>query len=239
MNSIVCWRWKDERYGHALSPEYYNLMAAMIARHVTLPDWRFVVMTDDERGLDSSIEVRPLPSCERTAAARNPYGDKFPSCYRRLWLFSEAASRDLGGRILNIDVDAIIVRNIDHILSRTETFVGWTDPQFKWKKVAGGLYSLQTGEHTEVYDDFDPIVSPRIQKDAKMFGSDQGWMSYKLYPPPGEYTRKDGAYYAKWLPRAGRELNEEAAIIQTPGELKPWQPHARKVYPWISTHWTT
>ena len=235
MISIVSWLWHDPIYKHPLLPGYYNIMYAMLQRNITIPDWRFVVMTDDTEGFDPGIVLHALPKT-KAVPARHPFGAKFPSCYQRLWLFSDEA-RELGDRVINIDVDAVIVGNIDHILTREESFVGWTDPQFKWKKTAGGLYSLQTGAHTDVWDDFDANRSPIIAKEAGMFGSDQGWMSHKLYPPPGEYTRKDGAYYAKWLPRNGKDLNEEARIIQTPGELKPWNQHAHRAYPWMRTHW--
>lgn len=234
MVTIVTWKWHDPRYPRPLLPLYYNIMYAMLARNITLPEWRLVVMTDSVAGLDGRIETMPLPK-SKAVPARNPYGDKFPTCYQRLWLFSDEA-KVLGDRVINIDVDAIIVGNIDHMLTRTESFVGWTDPEFKWKKVAGGLYSLQTGAHTEVWNQFDPIKSPKVSKEAGMFGSDQGWMSYKLYPPPGEFTRRDGAYYAKWLPH--KQLNDEARIIQTPGDMKPWDKQAIRAYPWISTHWT-
>ncbi|MGL4557146.1 MAG: hypothetical protein ACRCV5_06565 [Afipia sp.] len=236
MITIVAWKWHDPKYGHALSPEYYNVLYAMLHRNISpTMDWRLVVIGDSRSGLSSEIDFLPLP-LSKAVPARNPFGDKFPSCYQRLWLFSQEAEL-LGPRVINIDVDAVIVGNIDHILLRSETFVGWTDPAFKWKKVAGGLYSLNTGAHTDVWDRFDPLRSPRIAKDAGMFGSDQGWMSYCLYPPPGEFTRRDGAYYAKWLPHGGKELNDEARIIQTPGDLKPWNQHAHRAYPWMRKHW--
>ena len=236
MISIVCWKWTDPAYDHPLLPEYYNIMLAMLKRHISPDiDWQFVVIGDDSQGLSMEAEFFQLPET-KADPARNPYGDKFPSCYRRLWLFSKEAEC-LGDRILNIDVDAIIVKNIDNILLREESFVGWTDPQFKWKKVAGGLYSLTAGAHTDVWDDFDPVHSPQHAKAAGCFGSDQGYMSMKLYPPPGEYTRQDGAYYAKWMPRAGRDLNDEARIIQTPGGLKPWMKQANVAYPWMHMHW--
>ena len=234
--SFVTWKWHDPSYSHPLEPEYYNILFAMLNRNIShTMDWRLVVIGDDHRGLSPEIDFLPLP-ITKADPARNPHGQKFPNCYRRLWLFSQEAEL-LGPRVINIDVDAVIVGNIDHMLTRTESFVGWTDPAFKWKKVAGGLYSLSTGSHTRVWDEFDPTRSPQVAKAAGMFGSDQGWMSYMLYPPPGEFTRADGAYYAKWLPRAGKQLNEEARILQTPGDLKPWNKHASKVYPWISTHW--
>lgn len=237
MVSLVTWMWEDKHHDRKFLPEYYNILFAMLSRHITLPEWRLVVIGDSAKGLDSGIHFEPLPAT-KAVPVRNPFGARFPSCYQRLWLFSEEAKR-LGQRVINIDVDAVIVGNIDHLLSRTENFVGWTDPQFKWKKIAGGLYSLATGTHTQVWDDFDPVTSPEVAKKTGNFGSDQGWMSHKLYPPEGRYSRSDGAYYAKWLPANGKELNDEARIIQTPGELKPWTKHSTKVYPWMRTHWRT
>jgi hypothetical protein len=236
MTNIVCWKWDDPGYvrGDKLLPEYYNILYAMLERNITLPVWDLIVPTDDTTGLNPNIVAVPQPS---SLSIRSPHGNRFPACYRRLWNFSRDAQYLFGNRFLCIDVDVIIVRNIDAMLTRPEKFVGWTDPDFKWEKIAGGLYYMQAGAHPEVWDDFDPKTSPAIAKADGRHGSDQGWISHKLYPPDASFGRKDGAWYAKWIPPGLNITPAEVKIVSTPGSEKPWHESLQTKHPWIKHHW--
>jgi hypothetical protein len=216
MVNIVCWKWDDPGYvrGDKLLPEYYNILYAMLQRNITLPKWNLIVPTDDATGLHPDIVAIPQPS---DLDIRSPHGDRFPACYRRLWNFSRD-TQDLFG-------------------TRVEKFVGWTDPDFKWKKIAGGLYFLRSGAHPEVWESFNAEESPQIAKADGRHGSDQGWISYKLYPPGASFGRKDGAYYAKWIPLGLNVPPKEVRIVSTPGGEKPWHESLQTKHPWIKNHW--
>ena len=208
-----------------------NVLAAMVDRHYR-DKHRVICITDEPEGLDSSIQAIPQPVHFEDVLQKHP---RFPSCYRRLWNFSHAAKAVLGERILAIDIDVVITGNLAPLVHRREPFVGWTDPAFGWKKVAGGLYLLRTGSRADVWDEFDPIRSPKVAAAAGCSGSDQGWMSYKLYPPP-TYSRMDGVYAIKWL-APGQALRGGVKIVSTPGDLKPWDAELQRRYPWIKEHW--
>lgn len=237
MFTFVCWKWDDPGYERKFPAAYVNILRAMLERHCSLPH-RLVCVTEDIKGLDPRIEVTPPPP-EARALARiaNPAGQRFPKCYQRLWNFSHSARALFGERFMALDIDVVITGALDPLIARTENFVGWTDPAFRWNKVAGGIYMMTAGAHPEVWEDFDPKTSPRIAKEAGCHGSDQGWISYKLYPPEGTFTRAEGVVSAKWLP-ANKPLPQGVRIVSTPGELKPWSLALQRRFPWLKQHWT-
>ncbi|WJJ93437.1 hypothetical protein [Neopusillimonas aromaticivorans] len=88
--------------------------------------------------------MMPIPAAaQKLAAFRTPEGARFPSCYRRLWMFSDEA-KCLGKRVLMTDLDVLITRNIDHLFAPRDKFVGW-QPKASWggtNRIGGGLYLL-------------------------------------------------------------------------------------------------
>jgi len=176
--------------------------------------FRFVCMTDDTKGLIDQVESMPLPDMVDIPA---PNGDLYPSCYRRLWLFSAEAAEVFPGQIVCMDIDMVICGNVTEFFNRDEDCVMWCDPDSDWLKYAGGLWMLRTGTRTHVWDNFDPIESPKITKSAGLIGSDQAWMSYCL---DGEaiWDRSHGIYKTRMLKPTDNPL-----ILQTPNnKQKPW-----------------
>lgn len=158
----------------------------------------------------------------------------FPACYRRLWLFSDAA-RLLGERIFLLDLDVVVCGDLRPLVAKPGDFVGWHDPRFGWQKIAGGVWMLRTGTHTEVWRDFDPATSPSTALRAGFSGSDQAWISYKLFPPQSYWSARDGLYKIGWV---GRELPEGARLVFTAGHSPPWLAAVQEEYPWAKRHWT-
>lgn len=235
MLSFVCWKWSRPGYQRQFPSEYVNVLRSMVARHYRRAH-RFICVTDEPDGLDSRIEAIPCPVT--FDALSSPHGSRFPSCYRRLWNFSREASAVLGERILATDIDVVITGDLEPIVDREEDFVSWSDPRFGWHKVPGGVYLLRTGSRPDVWEEFDPGVSPGIAARAGCRGSDQAWMSYKLHPVPATWSADDGLYSMKWL-APGPALVPGVRFISTPGELKPWSPLLQAKYPWIKQHWRT
>lgn len=84
------------RYG----PEYVNRLAAMVARHTTLP-YRFVCLTDDPAGV----------TCETA-----PIGTDAPGWWAKLVLFRPHPAL-VGQRVLFFDLDTVLVGSIDPLLA--------------------------------------------------------------------------------------------------------------------------
>lgn len=242
---VTCWKWRPTQPS---GPRYFdsshvNVLRAMVERNLPVPH-RFVCITDDTDGLDSRIEAVPMPP-QTFGELTNPHQHKydrarswgakkyFPSCYRRLWLFSEEA-KALGDRILALDVDVIVTGNLLPLVDRGESFVGWCDERNTKPRVAGGAYLLTTGAHTDVWTEFDPENSPRIAAGAGYSGSDQAWMSYKLCPNVATWGRADGLAKITWL---DGEPDETTRLVFTAGHSPPWDRGVQRRNPWITRFW--
>lgn len=109
--TVVSWKWKGpvERYPAVM----WNVLRNMFERHLHVPH-RFVVITDDTRGLDPRIEAVPdWPE------------NRLPRCYRRLKIFDPAMRDVLGPRFLHCDVDCVLVGDVTPLVERPEPFVLW------------------------------------------------------------------------------------------------------------------
>jgi len=216
----------------------------MVERHLPIPH-RFICITDDTDGLDPRIEALPLPPLTFDGLV-NPHQHKydrarswgskkyFPSCYRRLWLFSEEA-KALGSRVLALDVDLIVTGSLLPLVERKEAFIGWCDERNTKRRVAGGVYLLRTGSRKDVWETFDPETSPQLAAAAGYTGSDQAWMSYKLCPGAATWGRADGLTKITWLKG---EPDETTRLVFTSGRDPPWNRDVMRRWPWITKYWT-
>ena len=232
---FLTWLWKSPNRDFAA--QHVNVLRSMLKRHYGRHT--LICMTDCPAGLNKGVEALPLPETgyEDIPNPQNlVYPRKnFPSCYRRLWLFSEEA-RSLGDVIVNIDVDLIILQSINDLFERDATFTGWSDEEAGWNKIAGGLFMLKTGSHTEVWDKFDPETSPKVSMDAGFKGSDQAWMAYCLYPTESFWTNRDGLIKINHTPKH-RLTPPNAKIVFTNGHRPPWHVRIKTDYPWVKQHW--
>lgn len=238
--NFVTWKWRSPTAGRGFESVHVNVLRTMLARHYH-GEHKLICLTDDTAGLDPRVEALPLPitGLEHLISPERPRrigGIAFPACYRRLWLFSERA-KELGERLVCLDIDCIILRDIAPLVEREESFVGWTDHRFEWNKVAGGIFMLRTGAHPEVWDDFDPVTSPMMAKAAGNRGSDQAWLSFKLYPPPGAWDERHGIIKINWTQPRRAHAPSGARIAFTSGARPPWHPDTRRLYPWVMHHW--
>ena len=237
--TFVTWKWRGTDSARQFHSAHVNVLAAMLARHYHAPS-KLVCLTDDAQGLDSSIEAWPLPEtkADHLGPPRQGASKLFPACYRRLWLFSDEA-KALGRRICLLDIDVIILQDITALLHRKQAdFVAWCDPlSFQWNKIAGGFWMLNTGTHPEVWNDFDPETSPLLAYDAGYHGSDQSWLSLKLYPPKQYLGAKDGIVKLGWLPKNGRHPDPHIKLVFTTGVRPTWDDTLQAGCRWIRQHW--
>ena len=206
----------------------------MVARHLSQPH-RFICVADSAAGFDPAVEVLITPPEAREIGKhRSPEGQRFPSCYRRLWTFS-AAARALGERVLMIDIDLVVTRDLMPIFSMQEDFVGWR-PFRDWGRqfrFGGGIYLLTTGTRTHVWDDFAGEKSIRAARAAGYRGSDQAWLSYCLGKRnEAHWNRESGIYSIRDMSGAEHRLPADARIVQFNGKTKPWQ----SSLPWVVEH---
>lgn len=236
--TIIVWKWHAPGYRTKYNALHVNTMHAMVQRHMEAKH-RFICITDDPK----DIECETAPLWDDFNGLINPNGSHLPSCYRRLKIFSTATQEALGikpgSRVVSLDIDAVIVKKLDPILVRKDDFVAWKGiGSFNPVVYNGSLFMFTAGKVDTLWDDFDPMESPRLAKNARFFGSDQAWMSYKMtqvHGAPGLGVN-DGVFsYARDMRR--KPLNQFARIVFFNGKWKPWDPMVIEESPWVLDHW--
>lgn len=219
--------------------EHVNMMQKMFARHLTEPH-RFICIADDGTGLSPEVEFLKTPAAATAVAnMRSPEGPRFPSCYRRLWGFSEEA-RVLGDRILVLDIDVVATRDLAPITVSSHDFLGWR-PFRDWGRrlrFGGGIYLLKTGTRTKVWDEFakHPQGAINAARAAGFRGSDQAWISYKLAEKEPYWDKNSGLYSIRDL-GPDQQLPKDARLVQFNGHKKPWDYSSRDRAAWVAAHW--
>ena len=224
--------WNDVHLGdRPYAPEHVNALRIAVARHLPLPH-RFICVADSYEGFDAEVEViLTPPEAKEIGELRSPEGGRFPSCYRRLWNFSEGA-KVFGDRILCTDVDWVPTGDLAPLFDRTEDFVGWR-PLKCWGKnmrLGGGVYLLTPGTRTEVWSTFRGPPSIAEARRAGFRGSDQAWISYKLGGTAAVYGRDAGIYSIRDLDNGQQPLPTDARMVHFNGHQKMWT----SPLPWVS-----
>ena len=228
MISVVTFKWTTPGYRANFTSEHVNTLHRMVLRHYQAPH-RFICVTDDPAGLDDGIEVVPL--WDHHASVPNPTGGGRPSCYRRLKLFDPAMSEVIGERFVMLDLDCVICGDLSPLFDRPEDAVFWKSPTNEWP-YNGAMFMANTGARPQLWQDFDPIESPKLTQAAGYRGSDQAWISYKLGWNEATWTERDGVYYYGKI-RNRQSIPANAKIIFTTGGSAPWTLR----HPWVRKHY--
>jgi hypothetical protein len=242
---FVVWIWKGSRN---YAPEHVNLLHRQLQQFGN--SHSLVAVTDDTKGFDTGIEVvKTPPAAMALANLATPEKPNFPSCYRRLWMFSEEA-RCLGDVVTLIDVDLVFVRD-PKSLERPEEFVGWR-PLRTWgceNRFGGGIYQLRTGTRRHVWETFQGPKSIAQARAAGLRGSDQAWLSYCLAKTEVCWPKNSGIYSVRDLTHAPSAANArgrtimrnakplglpaDAVLVQFNGPDKCWHPNTQQRHPWL------
>ena len=141
MKNIICMKWGDK-----FGPEYVNRLYAMVEKNLTIPH-RFVCFTENAKGLNENIEVRPLPemSLDKDLPERG---------WRKLTVFQEKLA-DLEGQALFIDVDVVIKGSIDAFFEEEGEFLIIKDWDFP-KDIVGNssVFRFDIGKYPDILTNF-------------------------------------------------------------------------------------
>ncbi len=143
---------------------HVNTMFHMVKRHLHIPH-RFICITDDTKGLNRRIEAIPLWEDLK----------ELGGCYRRLKLFSKEMKSLIGERIIQCDIDTVIVDDITPLIDIDADLILYQHDQHICN---GAFWVNNAGTHSYLWEEFHPIKSPFLSKDE--VGTDQGWMKYRL-----------------------------------------------------------
>lgn len=252
---FVVWIWKGNRH---YEPEHVNHLYRQLSRQCP-GRFSLVAVTDDTSGFLPGIEVvKTPPAALALAGLQSPEKQNFPSCYRRLWMFSEEA-RALGERVMLIDVDLVFTADPAPLFDRQEDFVGWR-PLRTWGKenrFGGGIYLLRTGTKTHVWDTFKGHESIALARRSGLRGSDQAWLSYCLASTEASWPQSCGIYSVRDLTISQKKVMVRRRVVQTikhhakplglpsdalivqfngPQHEKPWTPSAKIKHAWLEQH---
>lgn len=251
--SVITCLWPGPR---DYRPAYVNALARSVRRQLSLPH-RFVCLHTgvDVDAFDTRV-VEPVafpPAAEALGRLRTPEGARFPTSYRRLWLFSGEAAEHFPGHVLLLDVDCVAVDRLEPLVERglAQDFTGWR-PSSRWGtpgRLGGGTWMLRTGAHTRVWQDFvaNPPYAIHDAAAAGYRGSDQAWLSYCLPRAPA-WSARHGIYQAQdmrirphqptppeWPLPGDDGPHGRARLVHFNGpKAKPWTvPH----WSWVAEHW--
>lgn len=238
MITFVTFKWKPTPgYRSQFTGEHVNIWGRMISRHYH-KEHRLVCVTDDPEGIDQEI-INVMPLWPDHAQLSSPHGNQrhYPSCYRRLRLFSKEAEQMFGSRIVQSDLDIVITDDITSLLDRDEDVVFWGDTA-RNTHYNGSFYLLRTGSRPQVWEQFDPFNSPAATLRLGMVGSDQAWISYVLGDGETKWTNKDGILsFRIHVKPQGTKYPTGAKIIVFHGHSNPWDLDIQKRYQWIRDHY--
>lgn len=235
MLHIITWKWTQEHYRVPYSAAHVNTLARAVTRNLKQPH-RLTCITDDPR----NVEVPTFPLWPDCGEMLNMSGAHLPSCYRRLKLFDPATQAALGvkpgERVLSLDLDVLVTGRLDPLFDRPESFVGWHVVGIQHNPVYNGsIWMLRAGQNVGVWSEFNPATSPQTTIAAGYFGSDQGWLSYRLIGAGGGWGRAEGV--TSFPREARRGVPSGARIVCFHGRRKPWEQGTWDNSPWVKRAW--
>lgn len=195
MVNVVCMKW-GAKYG----PEYVNRLYSMVKRHLQL-EFRFACFTDDGSGLDSGIEVFPLPPIHVPEAH-----DISP--WRKVALLNPELG-DLTGKTLFLDLDVIIVDDIDCFFEFSDKFTiieNWT--QLGQGIGNSSVYLFEVGAHSDVALKYEREIDTVFSE----YSNEQIFISKNI--PDKHYWPKDWCRSFKFhaIPRGLMRYLKEPSI---------------------------
>jgi hypothetical protein len=183
----------------------------MLKNNMGIP-YRFICITDRTADI-SECETYPIWEFPQVQQV------KPQNCYVRLKLFDPEIGNIFGERILNIDLDCVILKDLSPLISnhdfRAVRGVG--------APLNGSMYMLKTGTNRHVWDSWDEKTSPDIiyktkHNGRRISGSDQAWMSIQL-PGAATWGPEDGVFQYSNTTSQDR-IN--AKVVFFAGKVKPW-----------------
>lgn len=215
MLTVVTFLYRGYRRG-AYKPAHVQALARMVAEHLTLPH-RFVAIADEDVPGVETFPAWPAPEVLGVPPWR--YNN-----YRCLRLFDIA--EQFGKRLLVLDLDLLIRRNIDHLITADAFKIirGRAAPY------NSSAYLMRAGAHRHVWSSFDPLTVEKVLAQQRMpsgkrwIGSDQSWISYTI-PGAPMWDEVDGVAHIR---RASRD---NTALVYWSGAVKPWDALARMRHP--------
>lgn len=217
--TIVTWLWHGWR--PVYKAEHVNRLKARLDATMSVP-FRFVCVTDDERGL--ACDTFPLWTMPRAKIpGRLDVGQKIiPDCFVRLRMFDPGVGRLFGPRIVSMDVDCVVLKDLASLFNNDYDFIAARGYR---SHLCGSMWQLRTGTNENVWRSYDPVESPKLiagstHNGYPLSGSDQAWMS--LCMPDAPLWGEDEGVCQFMEMRPQRIIPKNARVVFFAGAVKPW-----------------
>lgn len=153
---IACVLRRSKVYTHVDVNNLFN----MVKKHVTVPH-KFVCFTDDVAGIDKDIEICKLQ-------------DNYPNWWSKIELFNPDNYKNKN--FFFLDLDTVIIKNIDHIVTTDYGFAGLRD-FYHPDRFASGLMAWSQNSRYKIYETFK-LTSKRVMSNCQ--GGDQEFIGHCL-----------------------------------------------------------
>ena len=160
--NVICIKWGDK-----FGPEYVNRLYKMVEKNLTIPH-RFVCFTDKPEGIDSGVEIRPLPALNDEGLPEK--------AWKKLGLFTDQLA-DLEGQALFLDLDIVIMRNIDAFFTVPGEFLIIKDWDFEDDIIGNSsVFRFDVKKYPDIIENFY-----KEGKDIrKRYKNEQAFLSHQM-----------------------------------------------------------
>ena len=227
------WADPDRKRDYTFTHEHVRILKSMVQRNLSIPH-KFICVTDDK--IDG-IDTIPLDWSKHVPN----------TVYLRLMMrrpdFGELINAD---RVLNLDIDMVVVGSLDSLVSRPEPSVFWRNPNFPQPGRAFYQSSIQLftpGDLSFLWSEFDPETQKLPSGEDinwRFGGKEQAWISEMLPWNMPSWDARDGVYGAgRMLSDQGirTTLPDNARIVSFPGNRMPDQPEVQEQHLWVKEHY--
>lgn len=229
----------------------------MVKRHLTTKH-EFAVITDRPHMFDGDATIRAIP-LDKTKHVPG-------TCYARLMTFHPDGADIFGEKLLQIDLDTLIVGSMDALVDRDEDLVLWRNPAripwngpaiFEGVSLPTGAAVMWTGKRfvhafnqRRCYYNTSLLMHrcgsmPDVWQDfnpERPTAKDDQWYLSNLFGENCAYFDQSHGVYRlarEDTPGSGvdGELPDNACIVTFPGSHGKWtDPRIRQANPWIEEH---
>lgn len=244
MLTVCAFFWRDDarRRNVHLTREDVRIWDSMVGRNLTVPHRRVCVTHRPD--LIDFMPTIPLDMEKHVPG----------TCFVKLQAHKVGGVAKEGDRVLLMDIDCVVTNNLDPLVNRDESFVGWRNPNYQQGGrrgfIQGSMQLFTVGSTEFLHREFNPLSTPGIVN-RRFGGAEQAWISERLndeYPDAGwtwsipHWTSDDGVYGAGRLfdGKMGNgvtsELPANARIVFFPGDRSASQPETQAQHNWIKDH---
>jgi hypothetical protein len=235
---VATYFWSDKatRQKFEYKADDVRALRRRVAEHLTTPH-EFAVITDRPHMFDGD-DFRAIPMDKTTHVPG--------TCFARLFTFHPQGQSLIGERVLQIDLDTLIVGDMAPLVERDEDLVMWRNPsRVPWNTpdprgrpyYNTSMVLHRCGTMPQLWSEFNRHVTPGKYRD------DQWYLSSMLGPDTPYWDGGHGVY------RLGRpdtpgsgvagDLPANARVVTFPGsEGKWWESHIMAANPWIERYAT-